>query len=275
MMTRRKLLGGGALLAALALASAGVLWYTVLRDNAPPKVNLSDAIASLPGSATTPAAASPTGSATTASVAPSAATASVTATTTAAASPAPSAAPVNPLAGVWTLAPAGDSFVGYRVKEELARIGSTTAVGRTKKLTGTLTFDGAAITSVQVSADLTGLQSDQPQRDGALRTQALETARYPTATFTLTQPIQLASIPAEGAPLRTTANGDLTLHGVTQPVQIDLEGQRTNGFLAVAGSLDINFADFGIAPPRSFNVLSVENHGVMELQLIFQQGSSG
>jgi hypothetical protein len=37
--------------------------------------------------------------------------------------------------------------------------------------------------------------------------------------------------------------------------------------VTIVGSLPIQFADYGINPPRSMMVLSVENNGVLELQL--------
>ena len=37
----------------------------------------------------------------------------------------------------------------------------------------------------------------------------------------------------------------------------------------MTGTLPIVFADYGIVPPSSFVVLSIEDHGQMELQLFF------
>ena len=85
-------------------------------------------------------------------------------------------------------------------------------------MTGTLTVDGTTITAAEFTADLTTLQSDEDRRDGQLGRQALETAQFPTATFVLTQPIELGEVPAEGATVEATATGDLTLHGVTKSV---------------------------------------------------------
>jgi polyisoprenoid-binding protein YceI len=241
-MTRKRTLIGGVALAALAViaATGAVVWYTVLRDDAPSRVSLNNALSSMDrgtaGSQGSEAAS---------------------------------------LAGAWVLASGSDSFVGYRVKEELARIGATTAVGRTSTITATLVFDGSAITDVFVSADLTTLQSDSPMRDGQLRRQALETNTYPTATFDLTEPIILNEAPAEGVPLAATAVGDLTLHGVTRRVSIDVQGQRQNGLVVVVGSFDLAFADFNITPPKAASVLSVEDRGVLELQLVFRQESQG
>jgi polyisoprenoid-binding protein YceI len=175
------------------------------------------------------------------------------------------------LAGTWQLASGGQSFVGYRVQEQLAQVGAATAVGRSTEVTGSLEYDGSAITAVDVEADVSALQSDRSQRDNALRRQALETDRYPTATFKLTQPIELEQKPAAGQTISVTATGDLTIHGVTNSVSIPLQGQLVNGQVVVVGSTEIVFADYQIAQPTAASVLSVEDHGVIELQLVFSR----
>src|SRR5207302_3645878 len=99
------------------------------------------------------------------------------------------------LDGTWTvdatsgsLAEGTSSFAGYRVKEELAGTGANTAVGRTQNVSGSMTVDGAAITAMRVTVDMTMLQSDDSRRDERLRTDGLQTDEFPTATFTLAQP---------------------------------------------------------------------------------------
>ncbi len=66
-----------------------------------------------------------------------------------------------------------------------------------------------------------------------------------------------------------TANGQLTLHGVTKDVQVPLKAKLSGDVIAVTGSLPIVFADYGISAPNSFAVVSIEDHGIMELQLFF------
>ena len=175
------------------------------------------------------------------------------------------------LAGRWEVLADGSSFAGYRVEEELARIGATTAVGRSTVLTGSLVFDGAAITEVVIEVDLTALTSDDSRRDGALRRQALETNTYPSTTFTLTEPIPIDEVPAEGEMLSVTATGDLTLHGVTREVQIPMEGQLVGDRVAVVGSIEIVFADYDMDSPSAFIVLAIDDHGIMEFQLVFER----
>ena len=162
-----------------------------------------------------------------------------------------------------------DSFVGYRVQEQLAGIGANTAVGRTPNVSGTLTISGTTVSAVSISADLTTLASDDPLRDGQLRDHAIQTSQFPTATFTLTTPIDLGSVPTDGKEIDVTASGTLTLHGVTKDVQIALKAKLSGSVVVVTGSLPIAFADYGIEKPTSFKVLSVDDNGTMEFQLFF------
>ncbi|HEY6570069.1 MAG TPA: YceI family protein [Candidatus Limnocylindrales bacterium] len=257
----------GVLVLAVAIAGAAGLWYLFFRPAGPAPVSL----ASLPAvTATQPA--DSTASPATEPTAGAAATADPAASE----DPAATAATSDGIAGAWavdTSVGSGESgtFVGYRVNEQLATVGAATAVGRTTGVTGTMTIDGTTITAVDITADLTGLQSDESNRDRQLQRQGLETATFPTATFSLTQPIELESVPAEGEIIDVTATGDLTLHGVTKSVEIPLQARLENGVITVAGSLPIQFADYSIQQPQGMIVLSVEDHGILELQVHFTQ----
>lgn len=184
------------------------------------------------------------------------------------------------LDGTWTVdtsigsfADFSSSFVGYRVNETFADNSANTAVGRTPAVTGSLVLAGASITSVEITADLTQLESDDDRRDGRLRDQAIETGRFPTATFRLTEPIDLGAAPAEGVTLDATAIGELTLHGVTRAVTVPVQAQLSGDVVTVTGSIDIAFADYEIERPTSFLVLSIEDHGIMEFQLHFRRAA--
>ena len=177
------------------------------------------------------------------------------------------------LTGTWVLAGTGESFVGYRIGETFADIGTATAVGRTSDIVAELDFDGSAITRVEITADLRNLRSDESRRDQALRTRGLETDRYPSATFRLAEPIAIPALPAEGETISATVSGTLELHGVTNQISVALEGQLVQGLVVVIGSTDIALADYEIDPPTNFRVLSIEDTGVMEFQIVFQRGS--
>lgn len=174
------------------------------------------------------------------------------------------------LAGTWVLSDQGTSFVGYRIGEELANIGTATAVGRTADVVVALEFDGGVITSVVIEADLRTLKSDQSFRDGALRTRGIESDTYPFATFVLTEPISIDALPTREETLSRTVEGTLDLHGVTNPVSIALEGQYVDGLVVVVGSTEIALADYDIEPPTGFRVLSIDDVGIMEFQLVLE-----
>jgi polyisoprenoid-binding protein YceI len=159
----------------------------------------------------------------------------------------------------WVLA--DDSFAGYRVQETyLGGVGTKTAVGRTHRLDGSLQVDGTTVASAQLEADLTGLQSDQPRRDEALRTRGIETGRYPTARFSLLQPLRVAP----GQKVR----GLLMLHGHRAPIDITVDGALTADTLELVGSAPIDFEDFGIEPPSVAGLVSVHSHGTLEFRVL-------
>ena len=164
------------------------------------------------------------------------------------------------------------SFVGYRVQEQLATIGANTAVGRTPNVSGSMTISGSNVTAATITADLTSLQSNDQRRDGQLGRQGLQTDTYPTATFTLTAPIALGSVPVDGQTISATASGTLSLHGQTRTVQVPLKARRSGSVIEVTGSLPIVFSDYGIEKPQSFAVLTIADQGTMELQLFFARG---
>ena len=57
----------------------------------------------------------------------------------------------------------------------------------------------------------------------------MDVSQYPTGTFTLTSPIDLASLPAAGVIKSYTAHGKLTLHGTTRAVTFTLTAERRTG----------------------------------------------
>jgi polyisoprenoid-binding protein YceI len=172
------------------------------------------------------------------------------------------------LDGTWTVA--GGSQAGYRVEEVL--LGQNVeAVGRTTAVTGELTVSGTEVQSGSFSVDLTQVTSDDDRRDDAFQGRIMETATYPRATFELTEPITLAELPADGETVTATANGELTLHGTTRAVTVELTVQRDGDTVNVSGSIPVTFADYGIANP-SFGPVTTEDNGEVEFLLALTRG---
>jgi polyisoprenoid-binding protein YceI len=185
------------------------------------------------------------------------------------------------VAGSWTVVAdtssfdfddtAAVSFVGFRVNENLSSIGSTTAVGRTPAVSGEITIDGTILTEATFEADMTAITSNESRRDSRVQS-ALGTDQFPTATFELTSPVDLGAAAEAGGPVSVTAVGDLTVHGVTQPVEIPIQAQlAANGQIVVTGSMEIVFDDYGVAVPSAPVVVSADDHGVLEVQLFLSR----
>ncbi|MFT3852950.1 MAG: YceI family protein [Ilumatobacteraceae bacterium] len=169
------------------------------------------------------------------------------------------------IAGTWTIN--SNSTVGYRVKETLGGV-DTEAVGRSSGITGSLTVEGTTVTATELTIDMTTFSSDSSQRDSQFNGRIMQVSKFPTATFKLTSPIDLASIPAEGSTLDVKATGDLTLHGVTKSVTFDLTAQQGSGRIGVNGSTEITFADFGIDNPSN-GFAETGDTGTLEFVLVF------
>ncbi len=182
--------------------------------------------------------------------------------------------------GDWTVDTSIGSFsdysgtwAGFRVAEVLDNIGDTEAVGRTPNVDGSLTLNGDKLSAVTIDVDLISIRSDRERRDPAIQ-RTLETGQYPTATFQLSEPITLADAPAEGVTYDVTANGNLTVHGVTQAVEVDLQARLVGDTIVVVGSTPFTFSDYGMTAPRAPIVLSVADGGSIEFQIFFTKTSS-
>ncbi|MEJ5254202.1 MAG: YceI family protein [Acidimicrobiales bacterium] len=175
------------------------------------------------------------------------------------------------LDGSWRVAPADDVFAGYRIQELFG--GETlksTAVGRTRAVTGTMTIAGGSVTAARIEVDLTRLTSDQSRRDAFLRGNALQTDTFPTASFTLTDPVALPEGLTVGEQIELRVVGELTLHGVTRTVELPLRATWNGSTISVAGGVQITLAEFGIEPPR-LPIVTVDEVGELEVQLVFER----
>jgi polyisoprenoid-binding protein YceI len=170
---------------------------------------------------------------------------------------------VDTTIGEFGIDEASGTFVGFRVKEVLGQgIGSATAVGRTPLVSGSAEIDGTTLVGAEIVADLTGLRTDRPMRDSRVQ-DALNTGAHPEATFVLSGPVDLG----EGRQVQVPVPGSLTINGVTNTVTVDLAAELVGRILTVVGTIDVVFADYDVEAPTAPVVVSVEDHGIVEVQL--------
>ena len=279
--SRLKLLGTGALVG-LLLAAFLIFWF-FFRDTAPPEVGSAESADAVAASIAEAAEQETTG-ADPAQTAPL----EVESDTEVDVGQPDSAASVGaPTDGIWTVDTSfgpfdesciteacGATFVGFRINEVLARFGAKTVVGRTGNVTGSLELQGTQVTAASFVVDMESMQTDDPARTTALKGESggLETLKFPEAIFVLAEPIELGELPAEGAAIDAMAVGDLTVHGVTQRVNIPLTAEMQAGVIIVSGNLEgMQLADYDIPKPQAIVVVSVEDTAIMELQLFFSR----
>jgi polyisoprenoid-binding protein YceI len=192
-----------------------------------------------------------------------------------------SAAPVSgtltaeSAAGDWTVG--SGSVAGYRVREQLANLpAESDAVGRTEAVTGTATVatngDGIQVTAADISVDTTSIASDESRRDNRLRSEGLQTDDFPTATFTLTSPVDVPATVFDGGVVDVTLHGDLTVHGTTKTVDIPAQAQVSGDQVQIQGSLTFPLSDYGMTAPNVGGfILSIADQGTLEFLLVLDR----
>src|SRR5256712_10150159 len=147
-------------------------------------------------------------------------------------------------AATWPLDPAHTS-VQFSVRHLMV----STVRGAFGKLTGTVQVDEKDLTrsKIQATIDAASIDTRIEKRDTHLKSpDFLDVARYPTITF-VSKRIE------PGAPGHFKVTGDLTLHGVTREVSLDVQGPTPeikdplgNTRAGAQATTTINRKDFGV-----------------------------
>jgi polyisoprenoid-binding protein YceI len=166
--------------------------------------------------------------------------------------------------GTWKVSTG--SKVQYRIHETLSGQ-SNEATGTDTAVTGQMVVAGTKVTSASLSVDMTQFSSDEQQRDDQFQNRIMRTSQFPTATFELSGPIDLTTIPANLVQVAVKATGKLTIHGTTKTVTFDLTARRNGAHLEATGTIPITFSDYGIANP-SGGPASVGDAGDLELLIV-------
>ena len=144
----------------------------------------------------------------------------------------------------WDIDPA-HSVVGFSVRHMMV----SNVRGEFTKLTGSLEGTGNDVTTAKISVtiDATSVNTREPKRDAHLSSpDFFDVAKYPTLTF-VSKKVEKAG---EG---KLKVTGDLTIHGVTKEVVLDVEGPTPEmkdpwGGIRVGAhaTTAINRKDFGL-----------------------------
>jgi polyisoprenoid-binding protein YceI len=161
------------------------------------------------------------------------------------------AAPALAGAATWTIDPA-HSTIAFSVRHMMV----SNVRGTFDTVSGTATGDPASPANAVIEAtiDATSIDTKESKRDAHLRgPDFLDTAKYPTITF------KSKKIAPAGAG-KYAVTGDLTLHGVTKEVVLDVEGptapikDMSGGMRAGASATTkIDRKDFGVNWSKSMD----------------------
>jgi polyisoprenoid-binding protein YceI len=124
-------------------------------------------------------------------------------------------APAPSRAATWELDPAHSS-IGFAIRHMMI----STVRGQLRTFTGKATGDPTAPDkgAIEVTIDATSIDTANPKRDEHLKSpDFLDVAKFPTITF------KSKKIAAAGQG-KAKLTGDLTLHGVTKEVVLDVDG---------------------------------------------------
>jgi polyisoprenoid-binding protein YceI len=153
------------------------------------------------------------------------------------------ALPVLAHADTWQIDPAHTN-VEFTVRHMMI----SNVKGQFQKTTGTITINGndPASATIDATIDASSVDTRVERRDTHLKSpDFLDVAKYPTITFKSTK------VEADG-PGKFKVTGDLTLHGVTKPVVLEVESSgapvKVMGGLHAGASATtkINRSDFGL-----------------------------
>jgi len=155
----------------------------------------------------------------------------------------------------WTVDP-GHSSAGFSVKHMMV----STVRGTLGPVKGTIDYDGKSVEGIKadITIDVTGINTGNESRDKDLRSGEglFEVAKYPTVTFKSRR----ATAAGAGA---FKLIGDLTIHGVTKEVTLDVEGpsspikQGPSLRTGATATTTINRKDFGLSYSRMMEAAPV------------------
>ena len=152
--------------------------------------------------------------------------------------------PAHAATSTWQIDP-NHSSAQFAVRH----LGLSTVRGAFTKVNGALELDSSDVTksTVNVTIDAASVDTRVENRDKDLRSDHFfDVEKYPTITFKSTKVEQVA-------PGQLKVTGDLTIHGTTKSVVLDVEGPTAptkdpwgNQRLAASATTKINRQDYGV-----------------------------
>lgn len=169
--------------------------------------------------------------------------------------------------GVWNAGTG--SIIGWRAQQVLVGQQST-LVGRTGKVSGSITISGGSVSHGSFIVDMAAITSSQSQ---STQRSVFDVTADPTAMLVLTTPIALGTLPAAGTVDSYPAAGNLTVHGVTRAVEFTVSAEHLGTSISVLADIRVPFADWNISVPGVPFLADIQSPATVEVLLVLTQGA--
>lgn len=163
-----------------------------------------------------------------------------------------------------------ESTANYVAQEELASVGANEVIGTTNAIIGSILFDdgGTPLECSNFAVDMRTLVTDESRRDNYLRGNTLQSDEFPFATFVVASVEGIPDgglVDGEATPVQLL--GDLTLHGVTQPVTWEAEFTRDGDALTGTATTTFVIEEYGMEKPIVGPVVSIGDEIVLDIEI--------
>lgn len=160
--------------------------------------------------------------------------------------------------GTWVVQ--NGSVAGFRVG-----VGqSSTIVGRTSDVTGSLSLSPNEISSGSFQIDLSRVTLGGKRNASFF--QLLETSQYPSITVTLNQPVMLKTNPSDGQTITSQVPAVLSIHGITKTVTLMVNARFNGSLLEAVGSAPVRGSDWNVKSP-----FGVHNDALIEFFVVLKR----
>lgn len=178
----------------------------------------------------------------------------------------------TPLDGQWHVVEGKNpniTSVGFTFSEILPGDERVTS-GSTGYVTGEAEISDSTLNSAMIEVDMNELSTDRDVRDVNMKDKLFETSKFPTATFALTEPVDVSQLPEDGTAGLINVTGELTIKDHTELVDAQFQALRDGEMLIVSGEVEINREDFGVHSPDLIAAKIAET-GTVDIRLSFSK----
>ena len=142
--------------------------------------------------------------------------------------------------------------------------------GSTQAVEGWATIEEGTLKVFYYVLEMNEIYTDNERRDINVRNKIFHTNQFPTATFSITEPVDLSEVPGNGTPGKVTLTGEMEIRGETRPLVHEFDVLRDGDRIIVAGDVLINRNEYGVESPE-FVAAKIADTGELNIRLALEK----